>query len=229
LQDARLSWLGRIVPWALKAARPEPGILDVLAPGGFRVFQILQEQPALAGQIEEIRALWRPATVIHGDVKSDNLLIPVSDGRWDARRNEVWLIDWEHVYIGDAAWDLAGVMAEVLVFWTSSMPLGPDVSPDEMIAGARHPLASLRVALAAFWAGYRAAAEIPPREEPAFLRRAVALSAARLIQASYELSDARADLPAQAVILLQISANVLNDPDTAQTDLYGIPTESNLA
>jgi hypothetical protein len=228
LEDSRLSWVERIVPWALSSNRPDPGILDVLSPGGLRVFQILQEQPALGSQLDEVRTLWRPETVIHGDVKADNILIPVTDGRWVPGRDDVWLVDWEHVHIGDPAWDLAGVLAEVVVFWTSSMPLGPDVSPDEMIAGARHPLATLQPALAAFWEGYRAPAELPPPEEPALLHRAVAFSGARLIRAAYELSDEPADLPAQAVILLQISANVLSDLELARTHLYGIPAESAL-
>ena len=55
------------------------------------------------------------------------------------------------------------------------------------------------------------------------LERAVTFSAARLIQTAYEMSDGSERLSAHSVILLQIGANLLDDPRAGQVELYGIP------
>ena len=98
-------------------------------------------------------------------------------------------MDWELVNIGDPAWDLAGVLQDFLVHWTHSMPVSTTLTVNEMTAQARHPLASLRPAIRAVWQGYRSAAGLESTEAEALLDRAVAFSAARLIQSVHELSD----------------------------------------
>ena len=57
----------------------------------------------------------------------------------------------------------------------------------------------------------------------ATLLRAVAFSGARLVQTAYEVSQAANTMPAQSVLLLQVSANLLADPESAQVQFYGIP------
>ena len=100
------------------------------------------------------------------------------------------------------------------------MPLQPDLSTEAMIDQARYPLIVLRPAIRALWQGYRAAAGLgSPGNEPeadALLRRAVAFSAARLIMAAHELSLEQEELPAQAVLLLQLGVNILADPESGQ-------------
>jgi hypothetical protein len=55
------------------------------------------------------------------------------------------------------------------------------------------------------------------------IRRAVGFGAARLVQAAFERSAFEDTLPAQAVILLQLSANLLADRELARFHLFGIP------
>src|SRR5262249_23605817 len=133
--------------------------------------------------------------------------------------------DWEFVQIGDPAWDLAGALQDTLMFWTASMPLEPGLSVAEMAAQARCPLEVLRGGLRALWNGYRTATALVPAEADDLFHPAVVFSAARSIQASYELCAEREDLPPQAVLLLQVSTNLLTDPVLGQVHLYGIPRE----
>ena len=44
--------------------------------------------------------------------------------------------------------------------------------------------------------------------------------------AAHELSLEQEELPAQAVLLLQLGANLLADPESGQVQIYGIPRES---
>jgi aminoglycoside phosphotransferase (APT) family kinase protein len=196
-----------------------------MSPAGARVFQILQNQEGLSAHLDRLHALWRAETVIHGDVKSDNVLVRASRGS-DAALTEVWLVDWEFVQIGDPAWDLAGSLHDFLVFWTASMPLDTSLSPEERIAQAPYPLGALRPAIRAFWEAYQSSAAITPEAADELLLRAVAFSGARLIQAAHEMSAEQVDLSTLTVILLQISANLLANPVLAQVHLYGIPCRS---
>ena len=50
----------------------------------------------------------------------------------------------------------------------------------------------------------------------------VSFSAARMIQTAYELDHASSHLSPLAVLLLQLSANLLADPDEAQVRFYGL-------
>jgi Ser/Thr protein kinase RdoA (MazF antagonist) len=229
--DPRLNWLNRSVPWVFDAHRkPTPAMLADLSPAGSRVFQIIQSEAGLGASLDNLGQMWRHETLIHGDIKSDNILVGAPRDRHEGPGDAVWIVDWEFVQIGDPAWDLASALHDFLIFWTSSMPLEPDLSAEAMIDQARYPLIALRPAIRALWQGYREAAGLDaPDNEPeahALLRRAVAFSAARLIMAAHELSLEQEELPAQAVLLLQLGANVLADPESGQVQLYGIPRES---
>jgi hypothetical protein len=91
-----------------------------------------------------------------------------------------------------------------------------------MMAAARCPLAAVQSAFRALWAGYRATAELARDEASALLTRAVTFSAPRMIQSAYEMSHGAPALLPAAVILLQVGSNILNDPELAQVQLYGL-------
>jgi aminoglycoside phosphotransferase (APT) family kinase protein len=228
--DPRLSWLSRPVPAFLRATRPAPALLANMSPAAARVVRILQAEAGLDAALHELAQQWSPETVIHGDIRSDNVLVGATSDPANPDGIEIRLVDWEFVHIGDPAWDLAGAFQDDLVFWTSTMPQEPELSPQEMISRANYPLDVIRPAIRALWSGYLASAGLDNGGNVAnvtcLLRRAVAFSAARLIMTAHELSAERDELPVQAVLLLQIAANLLADPARGQEHLYGIPCEA---
>jgi hypothetical protein len=222
-RDPRLVWLPRALPWAMRIHRPVPGMLASLSPANAETLRILQTQGGLEEQLERLCAKWRSSTVIHGDIRFDNVLIQPRTAGQEPGPVELWLADWEMVQIGDPAWDLAGAFQDFLVVWVSTMPLSDELTSEERIAQASVPLPDLRRAARALWSGYRQAAPLDQAEETNLLPRAVAYSAARLIQSAFELADGADRLPGQSVILLQIAANLLAEPERGQLELYGIP------
>ncbi|MFI5454280.1 MAG: phosphotransferase [Isosphaerales bacterium] len=222
-EHPRLAWLRDHLPGALQQHRPSPATLATLSPAGARMLRILQDHTDLGDQLDRLGSRWRPDTVIHGDIKSDNILVRPVRQEPDDASVEVLIVDWEFVQIGDPAWDLAGALHDYLIFWTSSMPLGPTHSAEEMVDQARYPLEVLRPAIRAFWEGYLSTAEVGLSQADDLLRRAVLFSAARLIQAAHELCVREEEILAQAVILMQISANLLAEPESGQVHLYGVP------
>lgn len=221
-EDPQLRFLPRGTPWVLRVHKPGPEFLATLSQANYQTLRILQTQAGVSESLDRVGRLWKAEAVIHGDIKSDNVLVlPPLDG--EAPR--VRLVDWELVQVGDPAWDVAGALQDFILFWVFSMPLAPGVPPEEMAGAARYPLATLQPALRAFWRGYRTAAGLGVEEGNAVLGRAVPFSAARLIQSAYELAHDAAVLPALSVFLLQISANLLSDPETGQVQLYGLLQE----
>jgi hypothetical protein len=223
--DARLAWLRRDLPWILQVHKPGPELLAGISPANYEILKILQAQEGLSRQLDGLRPLWRPETIIHNDIKSDNILVtPAKDQSSGAV--EVRLVDWELVQIGDPAWDVAGVLQDFVLFWILSMT-AMTASLEDLVQSARYPLPVLQAAIRAFGRGYRSGAGLESAEGNALFARAVRFSAARLIQSAYEMAQTLMSLPAQSVLLLQISANLLADPEAGQMQLYGLFQEVN--
>jgi hypothetical protein len=225
-RDPRLGWLGGSRPWVLGLHKPAPGDLAFLTPANYQALRILQGEDGLGQRLDEVGRLWEADTLIHGDLKSDNVLVRPGQGESGERPAEVRFVDWELVQIGDPAWDVAGALHDFADFWISSMAPSAETSPDRMISEARYPLGIIQAAIREFWAGYRLASAPSPSAAEALLGRAVAFSAARLIQSAYEEAFQTDALSGRAVILLQVGSNLLSSPETGRIDLYGIPQGS---
>jgi aminoglycoside phosphotransferase (APT) family kinase protein len=179
---------------------------------------IVQEHPEIGRELDAAAARWvgaeaAGATLIHGDVRSGNVLVVPPDAGGEAIR----LIDWELLAIGDPAWDVAGALQDLLVFWIRGLPLDAALSGEDRVRQAERPLAALHPLFAAFRDSYAAVAG------GRVFERAVPFSAVRLLQTVWEWADDVAELPAPAVMMLQVAANVLADPERARVELYGFP------
>lgn len=220
--ETELPWLHRNVPWIMLVHKPDPKLLARLSAANFQTLRILQTQSDLSKRLATLRNLWQPDTIIHNDIRGDNILVLSAAPSQDSANVEIRIVDWEMVQIGDPAWDLAGALHDFVLFWIASLPLTVHMSIEQAIAQSRYPWAAVQTAIRALWQGYRKAAG-PCGGEGALLVRAVTFSAARLIQSAYEMSQSEDRLTTHAVLLLQISANLLNEPELSQVQFYGIP------
>ena len=125
------------------------------------------------------------------------------------------LVDWELAGRGDPAFDVGSVLAEYLRVWVGSIPIVEPVDPGRLVARARHPLASMRPAIHAFWSAYRSA-------HPVALRRVVELGAVRLLQTAVERAQGLSFPSAHVVTLVQLADNMLRRPDDAAAALLGL-------
>lgn len=219
--DAKMPWLRETVPWILQIHKPSPEMLESISPANYHTLTILQSQAKLGKSFDALREIWRPVTVIHNDIKSDNMLI-LSSGTNSGRTVGVKLVDWELVQVGDPAWDVAGLLQDFILFWVFSMEGPASASLDELAESARYPLQALNAAIRMFWFGYRNASGILAAEADMLLERAIQFSAARLIQSAYEIAQNERVMPAQSVLLLQVASNILDDPGMSQVQLYGL-------
>jgi Phosphotransferase enzyme family len=221
--NCQLDWLPRDLPWVFSIHRPAPALLRDLTRAESDLLRVLQGENAIGVYLDRLCLDWRATTVIHGDVRFDNVLVRPAGSETGAFR-ELWITDWEMAQFGDPAWDLAGALQSLLICWVFSMPLSDERTAEEMVSHARIPAAQIRRAARALWSGYEAGAGLTPAEAEGLLPRAVTYSAARLIQSAFESLQGLQYLAGPAVILLQLSENILADPERAQMQLYGIPS-----
>ncbi len=220
--NPRLGELGEDAPGSLRPHRPHPEMLRHLSPAGLELCRMVQAESGLGEALDAARAAWRVETLIHGDVRLDNVLVADSD---DDGTAAIRLIDWEMVQRGDRAWDVAGVLADVAFLWLTGMSQRPELDAAARVASARTPLAVLKEGLRAFWRGYAAAAGPGRRGASGLLERAVPFAAARLIQSAFEVSGDPERPSSLEVLLLQLAANVLAAPGRAARDLFGLAPE----
>jgi hypothetical protein len=200
-------------PWPFALARGVQGL-----PPSVPVTPWAQTVVAAAGRVEVQRTLiglrdaWVADTLIHGDVRSSNVLLPTPspDRAVDAPSHGVWLVDWECSGLGDPTWDVGGALQD----WIHVVLTAAARSPWKG-CGARQAAvaaAGLRPAYEAFWAAYGVDAASPPAAQVA------AMAGARLLQTCLE-SDGRGSVPA---LLLQLAVNILAAPGDAAREVFAL-------
>jgi aminoglycoside phosphotransferase (APT) family kinase protein len=205
-------------PWIVHAHRPTPETFSRMSPANLQLLRWLQKDGALTAGLDGLRTEWRAETLIHNDIKGDNILVT-------KRADEgvrVRIVDWELIQIGDPAWDVGNLFRDFLDYWLLSVPLSGDLKPEEMLERAQLPLTKLHPAARAFWHAYRASAELDT-DAGAFLTRALRFAAARMAQGACELSFGMHEPSNLGVAMLQLAANILDDPRDASLHLFGIP------
>lgn len=177
--------------------------------------RIVQQQGNLTRALEYWRQSWRRETLIHGDIRSDNVL-------WLNSEAELRLVDWEMARWGDPAWDLAAALREHLLLWLYSLPKIPDEGIAVPIGAAELPLETIQGWSSHFVRAYLAAARVSARDQPELLLRSVAYSAVQLLGTAWEVASRAPRLTQRMLLLIQLAANILATPQTAAEHLYDL-------
>jgi hypothetical protein len=215
---AELATFERRLPWILSIHETHPRYLNQMSLGNSQLLQILQQYPEFPAALEAVKRTWAFETLIHGDVKWENLVL---FRERDEAAPELRVIDWEMADIGDACWDAGAIFQAYLSFWIFTLPLGGGVSLAQAAAASPFQMAEIRPALAAYWRSYAAARKLPPAASRHLLERSITCAAARMIQTAYEGIQQSPQITPQALCQLQMSMNILRDPAAAVRDLVG--------
>jgi aminoglycoside phosphotransferase (APT) family kinase protein len=201
--------------WGLSLPEPPRELLLDLSAAALDLLSRLQAHEVLCARLLELRGATSADAIVHGDLRWDNCMVVAAPGA--RRRTRVLLVDWELSGRGPAGFDIGTALAEYLHAWVGSIPMPDPSDPSRFADHAGHPLASMRPAIGALWTAYRSARARPPA-----LAQVVELSAVRLLQAALERARHADELSAHAVVLAQVAAHLLSDPEGTALALLGL-------
>ena len=221
-KNDRNGQVGR-TPWILSLHRPDLGMLQRLSGATIELVKMLQQIPGLCDHLDSLRLEWKATALIHNDVRWDNCLVFAAPNT--NRVTRLKLIDWELSGIGDPGWDIGCAFGEYLAFWLTSIPITGDAPADRNLHLSRHPIERMQPAIRSLWESYRLRVGADPAESSLLLRRAVRYAAARLVQSAFERTQSSAWITSDVICLLQLSLNILQEPDDAVATLLGISVD----
>ncbi|QAY78208.1 phosphotransferase [Sphingosinicella sp. BN140058] len=197
-------------PWILRPDRLEPYRTPSQSVAQAKVVAIVQRHADLIDRLRALEAGWRVNGIIHGDMKWANCLIAR-----DASAPDLRLVDWEMAGSGDVAWDVAGILHSCIVAWVRSTRPSAADHAEAIAATATIPLADLQGAARSFFGAYLDRIDLDAVAAAGLLSRAVPYAAARIVQTAFEGAGGDTLVDAHLVLALQLSANMLADPEAA--------------
>jgi len=197
---------------------PGPEIFVDLSQANMKLLKIIQRDPRVYDTLEELSASWNPKTLIHGDIRFDNIIITVQNGK---RRNI--FTDWEMANIGDPAWDIGSIFQEFIRSWLYMLPITGTEEAQQLLEMSKDSLQSMQYALRIFWNEYIQVIQKDPYDTNELLLKSSKFCAARLIQSAYEMLHSQAELNNLATYMVQIGLNMISNISKATIHLLGIP------
>jgi hypothetical protein len=211
-----------LIPWVLSVHQPSLAIFREVSSASLELIRIAQSAPQFGELLDALRQGWKASSLIHHDVKWDNLL-RCSAGKGARPRCGLKLIDWEGAQFGDPRWDVGSVFGQYLSLWLLSIPITGRDPPERFPELARFPLSRMQPAMAAFWSAYRKRTDLHGSRCAEWLSTAIGYAGARLIQSAFEAAQLAPHLDSSMVLHLQLASNMLARPREAIVHLLGIP------
>ncbi|MGI9417106.1 MAG: phosphotransferase family protein [Geminicoccaceae bacterium] len=204
---ANASIFPKTPPWVLSLHHMAAQAGGQMSGANAHLIRILQTYPEFPERFDALRRDWRIETLIHGDVKWDNVVVHRAS---QDEPLQVKLVDWELADFGDRAWDLGSILQAFIADWVMAMPL------DGAVHGQRglpeHRFEQVQPTLEHFWRAYRTRAGLADEAASDLLARSMAYGAARMVLTTYEYMQYAQHLSSNALALLQLSADILADP-----------------
>jgi len=191
------------IPLGLSLYRPTLELYRDSSPANVQLLAAIQSDRHLCAHLSKLDHLWAPSTLIHGDVRLDNVVT-----RADDVDKAIVLVDWEFAGSGDPRWDVACALGDLLNLWltsTVSRALMASTSPGHAPTGT-DSLEQLRKLFKPFFDGYLGDSVLQVKQS--FSRECFSFSVARLLQIAYEAHQSRSELDLFAVKAVQMAANI---------------------
>jgi Ser/Thr protein kinase RdoA (MazF antagonist) len=179
------------IPWYVSMHDIDPDDLKDESAGRKELLGAVRKYSQFGTALERARVEWRAETVIQGDWKLGNCLIP-------AARDRLRLVDWEFACWGDPVWDLATLLQSYWNFW--------------VLSPSQYRIEDIQPALRAVLEGYA---------QPGVSQKAIRFAGVRMLQTAWECLDKADRMTADAVRLMQASLNILTRPEWAAEQLLG--------
>jgi tRNA A-37 threonylcarbamoyl transferase component Bud32 len=180
-----------------------------LSPANDQLLALLQRDEVFTSNLDELRSSWRPESLMHGDLKWNNVLIREKESVPDW-----YVIDWEMVDRGDPRWDLGTLIQCWWYFWILSTPLEQLSNLDDLLTRRYSAFDETKGSLDVLWAGYLSAVGISDSSVHQTLHLVARFAAARMLQTVYELLQHEESLSLSAQVMIEMSRRILETPES---------------
>ncbi|MDE8668422.1 phosphotransferase [Pseudarthrobacter sp. H3Y2-7] len=202
--------LGRSEPGVLEVDRPGLALLSDFSGSSIDLIRMVQSSADLIVHLDEMRQDWRNETLIHHDIRMDNIIQSSLHGT-----SEILIVDWETASAGDPAWDVGAAVADYLGLWIQSIPVTGTQSPEKLIHLADFPLSEVQESIAALWRAYARRSEMSADMQIEFMPRVARFCGLKLVQSAIEMVQNSAHWNLTAVTHMQVAANMMGRPQEA--------------
>ena len=171
-----------VIPLPLMLPCPPIALFQTFSAAGRELLRVVQEHNRLMEGLERVAEDWRADSLIHGDVKWDNILVRHAGA--SRRTTGIVLADWELAGLGDWRWDVGSFVSDYLRHWLLSFPVVESYAPDLLLGQAQFPLEPATVSIRAFMAAYSRR-----RGMPIDAVDLMPFVASRLVQSAFEMTS----------------------------------------
>lgn len=215
---SEFEFLGSALPGAFRLLKPHPNILQQTNPEALHFIEWLQAQNGIADHWQNVANLWETNAIIHGNVKLDSLILDEQGGAVEEKA--IKAADWNMVQYGDTAWDVAGVLGDIIYQWCVTMT--NDNPSADISKQAKSALAQIGQGANAFLDAYKTVCHIEGRALERQFFKAIAFAGIKMIQTSFELTSDANSMPPLATLLFHIGIGIIENPQQARDQLRGM-------
>lgn len=215
-QDAYKPKLSTKVPWIFTYYRVSYFPANTLSGGALKFGDVLRERVELVQHLERLFDVWQIDGIIHTDIKWENCLVPR-----DIHGEQLKIIDWELVQLGDTRWDVGSVFQAFLSYWIARQFSNASVDRQQLLDDTRANMPQMFAAIRAFWDSYCSARNIAKIDATRELICCLEFAAVRMLQTAFESLYHSAEMTPHAYALLELSEHILFTPASAAMTLFG--------
>jgi hypothetical protein len=219
IKNNTLDFIHKKSPPSLFFLRPHPNIFAQISSANLSLIKLIQKNPKIVSSLESIYMDWKVQTLVHGDIKWDNVIVT----NFDSKSCNVYIVDWELVEFGDPAWDIAGIFHDFITFWISSISSSEATNIKDLNIPTNTPFDNIKDHIRTFWMGYVKNKKLTNKESNSLLLKSTRYCASRLLQKTYEMNQYSHSLSNNAFYMVQASSNIMNNTEDAIIHLLGIP------
>ncbi|MEZ4382737.1 MAG: phosphotransferase [Nannocystaceae bacterium] len=193
------------LPWLFTAVDEPEWFRGWFGDAGAELLAWLRGHEDFVAAIRRVAGRWRRDTLVHGDLKWDNCLLVREPGG----RHSLKIVDWELADVGDARWDLGGVIQAFLVSWSSWAAYGV-------------ALDAVQSAIQGFWRRYVEVRAIPRDQIAPLLEQCIECAALRTAQSALEAVYGSTEVHPSATEIADLALRMVSSPSGAIVEQLGL-------
>ncbi|MBR7799561.1 phosphotransferase [Undibacterium fentianense] len=201
------------VPWIFSFSEAPSGATA----GAQKFIEQLHLRPDHFPRLQNLAHQWRVDCLIHGDMKWENCIVYL-----DSKQElQLKIIDWELLDVGDARWDIGGVLQSYLVYLIKRQI---QTSPNSLdpVTEILQQVSLIHSSASAFWRQYLNTSKREVTSQRAYFAQCVEFAAGRLVLTAFEWSCQLNYLSPFSAVMLALSDRIFRDPKWAVREIFGV-------